>query len=161
MVNQQVQRVRLGYLMRRLLFAPLIFTLLSPVQAGIDPEVHELCLRATDYRGCVAAQSGETPELRVIEGKTEITGNRCPFKYVYVGGGQCQNLTCNMKAWNKNLAHLYGRGVCIKTLFGEQSIQLGDVTAKATFDPKCPDKEPYMLENSSCDNNYYTKEQFN
>ena len=148
--------------MKRLLL-PLLAAIALPtaVNANVDPEVHKLCIPAADYLGCVKAmttKSTDIPSMRIIEGKTELSGNKCPFKYVYVGGGQCQMLSCNMKALNPNLSHLYNRGVCPKTIFGEMSIQLSTPIAKAVYDPKCPDKEPTMFENSSCKDNYYTKD---
>ena len=39
--------------MKRLLLAPLILALSSPVLAEVDPTVHEMCLGANDYKGCV------------------------------------------------------------------------------------------------------------
>ena len=41
--------------MKRLLL-PLIAALALPAQAGVDREVHELCLKASDYKGCVEMQ---------------------------------------------------------------------------------------------------------
>ena len=43
--------------MKRLLIAPLILTLSSPVQAEIDKEIAEFCLKATDFAGCVESMS--------------------------------------------------------------------------------------------------------
>ena len=68
MVNQQVQRVRLGYFMRRLLLAPLIFTLLSPIGLmahedesedflKIIPEIKE----CTDKGNCTDQESLDIP----------------------------------------------------------------------------------------------------
>ena len=39
--------------MRRIVLAPLILLLSSPVLAEVDPTVHEMCLGANDYKGCV------------------------------------------------------------------------------------------------------------
>tara|TARA_Y100001968_G_scaffold18069_1_gene14245 strand:- start:1000 stop:2004 length:1005 start_codon:yes stop_codon:yes gene_type:complete len=39
--------------MKRLLVAPLILAISTPVFAEVDRKVHELCLSANDYKGCV------------------------------------------------------------------------------------------------------------
>ena len=39
--------------MRRLFFTPLLIAVFSPVLAEVDPTVHEMCLGANDYKGCV------------------------------------------------------------------------------------------------------------
>ena len=45
--------------MHKLLISLLVaIALPSAVKAGVDPEVHKLCLPAVDYIGCVKAQSG-------------------------------------------------------------------------------------------------------
>ena len=57
-----------------------------PVSAAgeVAPEIHQLCLQAADYRGCVEAQAG-TPEY---------LGNKCPDNHAYVGEGKCQRVYC-------------------------------------------------------------------
>ena len=58
-----------------------------PVSAAgeVDPEIHQLCLQAADYRGCVEAQAG-TPDY---------LGNKCPENHAYVGEGKCQRVYCD------------------------------------------------------------------
>ena len=51
----------------------------------VDPKIHEMCIQAADYRGCVEAQAG-TPEY---------LGNKCPSNHAYVGDGQCQRVYCD------------------------------------------------------------------
>ena len=43
----------------KLLLLPLTATLAFPtaVNAGVDPEVHRICLKAADYAGCVKVQT--------------------------------------------------------------------------------------------------------
>lgn len=43
--------------MRRALLAGLVFALLAPAQAGIDPKLHDICKDAKDYTGCVQTQT--------------------------------------------------------------------------------------------------------
>ena len=51
--------------MKRLLL-PLLAALSLPtaVNAGVDPAVHNLCLPAADYIGCVKAQFGISNQMR-------------------------------------------------------------------------------------------------
>lgn len=59
---------------------------LPAIAAGdVAPEIHELCIQAADYRGCVEAQQG-TPEY---------IGNRCPSNHAYIGDGKCQRVYCD------------------------------------------------------------------
>ena len=43
--------------MKRLLLTSLILGLASPVQAQVDPSVHNLCKDVADYAGCVKINS--------------------------------------------------------------------------------------------------------
>ena len=44
--------------MRRIVLAPLILALGLPAQAEVDTSVHEMCLSAVDYKGCIQSQKG-------------------------------------------------------------------------------------------------------
>jgi len=69
--------------MKRLLLAPLLLALASPVLAEVDPKVHKMCLQAKDYLGCVQAQKNGTnlsPTV-VIDGGVNPTGNACPPRF--------------------------------------------------------------------------------
>ncbi len=44
--------------MRPILLAPLILALGLPLKAEVDPKIHEMCLSAVDYKGCVESQKG-------------------------------------------------------------------------------------------------------
>ena len=41
--------------MRRLFLTPLIALIYSPALANVDPKIHDICLPAADYKGCVSA----------------------------------------------------------------------------------------------------------
>ena len=61
--------------------------------ASVPTEIHERCLTATDYIGCVQAQQGLTNKTsRVInqQGADVAEGNSCPAGYAYAGGGELQ-----------------------------------------------------------------------
>ncbi len=154
--------------MKRLLLL-LIFALTIPfsVKAEVDPKVHKLCLPAADYAGCIKAQttkSTDIPSLRVIQGKTELSGNSCPIGFAYAGAGKCRKVELESGC-------LVMPADCIKVKLGKNIIEpialwmsgmaekpkpnpftytyLGEVT-NAIYDSKCPDKEPFLYTNSSC-----------
>ena len=153
--------------MKRLL-VPLIFALTIPisVKAEVDPKIHKLCLPAADYAGCIKAQttkSTDIPSLRVIQGKTELSGNSCPRGFAYNGAGKCakvevQNTGPNIAAFS--IKNILGKnmiepiGLWMSGLAEKPKVSfayLGEVT-NAIYDPKCPDVEPFLYTNSSCAN---------
>ena len=73
------------------------FITISSIEAvEVDPEIHKLCIEAKDYAGCVRAMKGDT-STRVInsQGADIAEGNQCPSGWAYVGGGNCQQVTCD------------------------------------------------------------------
>ena len=46
---------------------PLLAAISLPtsINAGVDPEIHKLCLPAADYLGCIKAQSGNSNQMRI------------------------------------------------------------------------------------------------
>ena len=114
----------------------------------MGPEVHKLCKEAKDYLGCVKAMNNEsinTPDLRVIQGGIELSGNKCPNGYAYSGAGYCKEVKCidsftphrdfKDKGWTCN--------AWFKPFWGEN-------TVKAVIDKNCPNKEPIIGTISSC-----------
>ena len=135
--------------MKRLLLAPLLLALSSPVQAEIDPKVREACLPAADFLGCVKAYTtkpSDIPSLRVIQGKTELTGNSCPNGHAYAGAGYCRRIICNGNRFRSHPDLRYKPWKC-RTFF---MVDWGDQSLKAVVDPKCPDREPIIGTQSSC-----------
>ena len=134
--------------MKRLLLAPLLLGLVSPVQAEIDPKVREACLPAADFLGCVKAyttESSNIQNLRVIQGQTELTGNSCPSGFGYSGAGYCTSVICA----DRFRAHPDLRGKSWKGCFLMRS-WWGNEVVKAVVDPKCPLTEPIIGTPSSC-----------
>ena len=83
--------------MKGFLILNLLVGLIPVAQAEVDPKIHNMCLQAQDYLGCVKAQTTKPTEiqnLRLIQGKTELTGNSCPQGYGYSGAGYCTNVIC-------------------------------------------------------------------
>ena len=135
--------------MKRLLLAPLILALGLPVQAEVDPKVHKMCLQAKDYMGCVKAQtsnSTDIPSLRVIQGKTELTGNSCPNLHAYSGSGYCTRIICNGNRFRSHPDLRYKKWKCPPFFM----VDWGGQSLKAVVDPKCPDREPIIGTQSSC-----------
>ena len=134
--------------MKRLVLAPLIFVLASPSQADVDSKVHKMCLQAKDYLGCVKAQTTKAtdiPNLRVIQGQTELTGNACPRTYGYSGAGYCTIVICQDR-WKvePDLKDKFWTGCGLfKPSWGRQVV-------KAVVDEKCPANEPIIGTQSSC-----------
>ena len=52
---------------RRLLFVPLLGSLVLHASAQVDPKTHKLCLDARDYLGCVKAMEGSKLEEALAE----------------------------------------------------------------------------------------------
>ena len=132
-------------------FSTLLLSLSSftfSAYAGVDPEVHKLCKEAKDYLGCVKAMNNEpinTPDLRLIQGGIELSGNKCPNGYAYSGAGYCKEVKCK----DKFTAHKdfkdkgWTCNAWLKPHWGEN-------TVKAAIDKSCPDKEPIIGTISSC-----------
>ncbi len=139
--------------MKRFLLLVLTTGLLSPVasKAEVDSKVHKMCLQAKDYMGCVKAQttnSKNIPSLRVIQGKTELTGNSCPKEYAYSGAGYCNRVICGVRRLWTHHPDLRDKGWQRCYLSGLLDWSADSV--KAVVDPKCPDREPIIGTNSSC-----------
>lgn len=56
----------------------------SPAMAAVDPKVHNICASASDYEGCVKANSA-TPH---------VLGNSCQSRYACEGDGFCRKVIC-------------------------------------------------------------------
>ena len=142
--------------MKRLLL-PLLAALALPtsVNAGVDPKVHKLCLPAADYMGCIKAQSGKSNQMRITvdEGVALSEGNACPANMAYVGGGTCQRVKCKVGAFGIRFGKhdpLIG-GKNWKCRGGGGGVMsLGNATAKAFNNPRCPDFEPEPGWNNTC-----------
>ncbi len=143
--------------MKRLLL-PLLTALTLPatVNAEVDPKVHKMCLPATDYIGCVKAQSGFINQTRITvdEGVALAEGNACPANMAYIGGGTCQMVKCDNSAFGPK----FGRH---DPLLKDKNwkcrrgglLELGTATAKAFKNPSCPIDEPQPGWNNTCKQN--------
>ena len=127
----------------------------TAVNANVDPEVHKLCLPAADYLGCIKAmttKSTDIPSMRMIEGKTEVSGNSCPSGFAYAGANSCRSV---VKARLNDLMNidtigLYAAGWGTKPK-SYLHYRFGEQISKSVFDPNCPDSEPFIYTRSSCE----------
>ena len=129
----------------------------TAVNANVDPKVAEFCLKAADFAGCVktmTTKSTDIPSMRLIEGAKELSGNSCPSGFAYSGAGMCREVISKFTGV-LNIRHvaLLSAGYAARDhgfLGGSDELIFGQST-KAVFDPKCPDKEPFLYRNSSCE----------
>jgi hypothetical protein len=129
----------------------------SPLRAAIPSEIHELCVSAIDYVGCVKAQQGFSDTTRVInqQGADVAEGNACLSGYAYAGGGSCREVICSDK-------HVTHNGVLIDAgwqkcprvtaLFVQliYPVNWGENVQRAFVDPECPSGVPSVGYNSTC-----------
>ena len=133
--------------MKRLLLAPLLLGFIPFANANVDPKVAEFCLKAADFAGCVktmTTKSSDIPSMRLIQGKTELTGNSCPSGFAYAGAGNCRSI--ERAGFNEILTvdaiGLWRAGHVDRPVW-HTYYKLGYLT-KAVSDPNCPDREPYL-----------------
>ena len=141
----------------KLYLLPLFAALALPtaVNAEVDPKVHKMCLAATDYIGCVKAQSGQSmqPRMTIDQGVSLVEGNACPENYAYVGGGTCKEVKCRgsglfLTIGGRTDPMLKDKNwKCPYTL---PRIMFTDSTTRAFNDPSCPKGEPGKGWTSTC-----------
>lgn len=123
-----------------------------PIAAAgeVAPEIHELCIKAADYRGCVEAQAGEP----------EYLGNKCPSGHAYTGDGKCQRVYCDWVGLggghHEPLVAGKSTWRCGNNYnFWKDELQVGILRLGATVDVKqvdsCPSVAPKLGWNSSCE----------
>ena len=83
-----------------LLFAS---ALLIPAANAVGEDIHEKCLKASDYKGCIEVFSGAikeqikpgTQNIKLnIDTQVVADGNQCPSEFAYAGGGYCRRVIC-------------------------------------------------------------------
>tara|TARA_X000000950_G_scaffold199506_1_gene240246 strand:- start:751 stop:1218 length:468 start_codon:yes stop_codon:yes gene_type:complete len=147
---------------------PIFFasSLLSPVKANIDRDIAEMCMKAVDFKGCVETISGGSIQKRmsIDQGVSISEGNSCPQGYAYIGESKCQVVRCKY-AWH-GLGDARGNEPLIAgksdwkctfdLLFGNGILRLGASIVPVTNDSKCPDGNPALGWNSTCEAPYRT-----
>lgn len=89
-----------------------------------------------------------------------VEGNQCPAGFAYIGGGNCQAVECQSGTGNGHDYRLAGKGWdCGKTLglFGNELVFKGSIL-RASHNQMCPDTEPDIGRNNSCQNSLSDEE---
>lgn len=131
----------------------------APLLAEVDPKIAEFCLKAQDFQGCVNAMTGKkssdsTTTIRQInqKGADLVEGNSCPSGWAYVGGGNCQEVTCAAPNLVGHDYRLGGKGWSCPKQLGIFALVLtvkGPLN-RAFNNPSCPAGEPEIGRNSTC-----------
>ncbi len=140
------------------------FAIANANAVEVDPKIHNLCIEAKDYAGCVRAMKGDTSPgtIRTInsQGADIAEGNKCPAGMAYIGGGNCQMVRCFYPA--TDLGHdqlIAGKkdrsgkdvwGCKYNWLRGAGEMRLVGVATRTSNDTNCPSGEPKLGFNSTC-----------
>ncbi len=131
----------------------------------VDPKIHKLCVEAKDYAGCVRSMRGDTSAgvTRTInsQGADLAEGNQCTAGYAYIGGGNCQDVTCTYPAGPlghdqlvAGLKDKKGKDVwgCKYDpwVYGAGGLRLSGAVTRTTNNPNCPSGEPKIGFNNTC-----------
>ena len=156
--------------MKRFLI-PLLAALALPTsaQANVDQKVHRICLKASDYAGCVKVQtkgSSASTRMTIQQDASISEGNACPDSYAYVGSGFCQRVYCDIKGMRLfakgHDPRLGGKGwVCkprVDFAGGSLKFSTNNTPIRSSFDKRCPSEEPEIGRNNSCQNGLLEKE---
>jgi len=135
-------------------------TLPTAVNAQIDKETAEFCLKAADFAGCVKAMTGEVLEVK----KNLIEGNKCPEGSAYIGEGKCTVVKCTYNSlwWGiqgPNDPLFVGKSTweCPFSLWGGPGRLKPGVEVPVTNSDLCPKGEPAIGWNSTCEAPYIKK----
>lgn len=136
----------------------------TPVSAEVDAKIHKLCIEAKDYAGCVRAMKGDTSPStsRTItsQGADIAEGNQCTAGYAYIGGGNCQDVSCRYPA--TDLGHdqlIAGKidkdgndvwGCKYNWIYGAGELRLTGAVTRTTNNSDCPVGEPELGFNNTC-----------
>ena len=152
--------------MKKVLAAVFISSIVGaiPTLAEVDPNIHKLCIEAKDYAGCVRAMKGDTSSgtIRTInsQGADIAEGNQCTSGYAYIGGGNCQDVSCRYPA--TDLGHdqliagkkdIQGKdvwGCKAHWWYGAGELRLTGAVTRTTNNPDCPPGEPRIGFNNTC-----------
>ncbi len=128
--------------MRSLTYLSLLLATSLPVAANVKGDIHDKCLTAVDYAGCVKVNS----EI------SEVNGNACEPGFAYFGDNTCREVVCTGtvrhspilggKMWKCNKA-----GIVLMLL------QPG-IPGDMIIDTSCPEGKPEIGWNSTCNSPY-------
>ena len=131
--------------MRRLAYLPLLLATSLPVAANVQGDIHDKCLTATDYAGCVKANS----EI------SKIDGNACPPGFAYLGKDSCVEVLC-VSNGIKHASVIAGKMWSCTKQPGNVFIRLLHIGMHTdmVYDSNCPEGKPEIGWNSTCNSPY-------
>ena len=131
-----------------LLFAS---ALLVPTANAVEEDIHEKCLKASDYKGCIEVFSGVikdqikpgTQNIKlIIDTQVVADGNQCPAEFSYAGAGYYRRVICDYAGLFGSGHHpdLAGKGMkCPKGVGQMRWGEWDEEKVRASINPKCPD----------------------
>tara|TARA_B100000131_G_C17829521_1_gene497095 strand:+ start:111 stop:662 length:552 start_codon:yes stop_codon:yes gene_type:complete len=144
--------------MKRLLPLLLPFLIIIPAKSEVDPKIHQLCLKASDYMGCINAQTGNLGSPKSVitnQGLSVTGGNKCPEGYASKGAGYCQEVVCkrcrSFGCLDGNNPDLAGKNWSCTRGMRVFLLRWGDNALRATYDPECPEGPIKVGYNSTCE----------
>jgi len=138
------------------LCALLLLPVLATPAVAMDAGIHEKCLKAADYKGCVEALGGvivdqirpSTQNIKLnIDTQVSADGNECPGEFAYAGAGYCRRVVCEY-AGLLGMGHhpdLAGKGIkCQKGIGQMRWGEWDKEKVRASVNPICP-KIPFEV----------------
>jgi hypothetical protein len=117
---------------------------------AMDAGIHEKCIKANDYKGCVEVLGGviieqikpSTQSIKLnIDTQVSADGNECPGEFAYAGGGYCRRVVCDY-AGIFGMGHhpdLAGKGMKCQKGIGQMRWGEWDrEKVRASVNPACP-----------------------
>ena len=110
--------------------------------------MHEFCISAADYSGCVEFNSGNSGNFRP-------DGNACPKSYVYAGEKTCREVECRYLVYKApHYALLAGKfWKCKSKRLTRMKLSPG-VSVEIIYDSKCHREKPEIGRNSTFNSPY-------
>jgi tetratricopeptide (TPR) repeat protein len=118
--------------------------------AQVSPEVHEKCIKAEDYKGCIEILGAviknqinpSTQNIKLnIDTQVAADGNHCPAEFAYAGAGYCRQAKC-VYGGIFGIGHhpdLAGKGMACQKGIGEMRWGEWDKEkVRASVNPNCP-----------------------
>lgn len=131
--------------MRGIALLSLLVATSLPVNANIYDDIHEKCVTAADYEGCVRIN------LKI----SKIDGNACEPGFAYQGQDTCVEVLC-MQGRSQHAAIIAGKMWTCTKQPGDVFIHILD-TGKSSdmiYDSSCPKGKPEIGWSSTCNGPY-------
>lgn len=133
---------------------------------GVNPEMHQRCIEARDYEGCVRTMTGDGSTFLPGSGAQSliIQANRCPSGYAYIGNAKCQEVKCEYGAYITSSRRGHDQLIAGKVdakgnniwkctynfWYGQGELRLAGSYGVTTDDVNCPEGPPEVGFNNTC-----------